>query len=244
MTMNRMSSVGNRSLELRDVGHQFTDHPLFSELNFPARPGDVTAVVGPSGTGKSTLLSIMAGWLKPSSGAVVKTSIESTGWVFQNPLGSPLRTACDHVVLPLLGKGLRRAEAENLALELLETFNLLHVADRQFRVLSGGEAARLMLARAAALAPDLLMIDEPTAQLDMATAATVNAVISRIGQSGSIVFVATHDVSTREACTRVLDLTKFQSGRLAGAGHLGGAGKPAKAGSFMRRGKKLRGARP
>jgi ABC-type lipoprotein export system ATPase subunit len=139
--------------------------------------------------------------------------------VLQNPHGVARRTALDHVVLPLLARGLARRDAEARAAEILDRFALAAVADRQFRALSGGEAQRLMLARAVATAADLLLVDEPTAQLDLTTAATVNAVLAGIAQDDAIVVVATHDPHTRDACTRVLDLADHvPEAALAGAG--------------------------
>lgn len=208
---NQQPSDTSRLVQAHDLAHQFTDTPLFTGLSFQVHPGEVIALVGPSGSGKSTILSILAGWLAPTSGTIIKSGIESTGWVFQNPLGTARRTALDHVVLPLLGKGMDRTVAEVRALEILALFSLEKVALSQFQSLSGGESARLMLARATALAPDLLLVDEPTAQLDMATAATVNEVIANIAQAQSIVIVATHDPRTRDACTRIIDLADFQT---------------------------------
>jgi len=104
---------------------------------------------------------------------------------------------------------MRADEADESAVELLRRFNLHDVRDRQFRHLSGGEAQRLMLARAAASSPDLLLVDEPTAQLDRATAHVVNAVLSNVASSRTIVIVATHDEETRDACDVNLDLAQY-----------------------------------
>jgi ABC-type lipoprotein export system ATPase subunit len=200
------------TLRARGLAHAFPGAgELFSGLDLDLVPGEVVALVGPSGSGKSTLLSILAGWVAPTAGTVERTRIEHTGWVFQNPHGVPRRAALDHVVLPLLARGLRRPEAENEAMTILDQFHLAPVADRPFRALSGGEAQRLMLARAVALAPDLLLVDEPTAQLDLHTASTVNAVLAGVAQQHSIVVVATHDPHTRDACTRVVDLADAQA---------------------------------
>ncbi len=211
------ASAGGASVRMHGLTHRFPGTgDLFSNLSATLLPGEVVGLVGPSGSGKSTLLSLIAGWETPSKGTVERVSIDHVGWVFQNPHGVARRTALDHVVLPLLGRGRRRAQAEVLALEILDKFNLSAAADRQFRALSGGEAQRLMLARAVATAPDLLLVDEPTAQLDLATATTVNDVLAGVAQESTIVVVATHDAHTREACTRVLDLADFQ-GEVAGA---------------------------
>ena len=194
------------------LAHEFPGtRRLFTNLELALVPGEVVAVVGPSGSGKSTLLSILAGWVKPVEGTVTWSGVESTGWVFQNPHGVPRRTALDHVVVPLLAHGLTRRAAEREALGIMARFGLTDVADRAFRSLSGGEAQRLMLARAVGSSYDLLLVDEPTAQLDMATAATVDAVLANIAQDDVIVVVATHDPRTRDACTRVIDLADYQT---------------------------------
>jgi ABC-type lipoprotein export system ATPase subunit len=161
----------------------------------------VYSLTGPSGSGKSTLLSILAGWLTPAEGTIDRPSGLRVGWIFQNPHGTAHRTALDHVALPLLARGLSTAVADRQAQERLEAVGLGELANRRFRDLSGGEAQRLMLARGLASAPGLFLIDEPTAQLDQRTAATVNAAIRSIAARDTIVVVATHDPRTREACT-------------------------------------------
>jgi ABC-type lipoprotein export system ATPase subunit len=190
------------------LGHRFEGTAqLFSGLDLELRAGRITGLCGPSGSGKSTLLAILAGWVTPSEGSVEMTGVDRTGWVFQNPYGVPGRTALDHVSLPLLAGGLSRRAADTRAREVLRAFRLENVASQAFRRLSGGEAQRLMLARAVCSAPDLLLVDEPTAQLDITTAATVNETLGAIAQDGTIVVIATHDPHTRAACTDVIDLS-------------------------------------
>ncbi|WP_017571340.1 ATP-binding cassette domain-containing protein [Nocardiopsis halotolerans] len=196
-----------RSVRVHGLGHRFADNPLlFEDLSFDLAPGRITGLCGPSGCGKSTLLSILAGWVPPTAGRVETTGVERTGWVFQNPYGVPGRSALDHVVLPLIARGHSRVRAEERALEVMDDFCLAGVADRPFRQLSGGEAQRLMLARAVCSAPDLLLVDEPTAQLDLRTAEMVNATLGAVARERTIVVIATHDPHTREACTDVIDL--------------------------------------
>lgn len=182
---------------------------LFEDVSFTLLPGSVTALTGPSGSGKSTLLAILSGSLTPNAGTVTRDEVATIGWVFQNPHGVARRTALDHVVLPLLAAGQKRCDASEQALPILHRFGLEHLAGRLFKELSGGEAQRLMLARAVATAPDLLLVDEPTAQLDQATAASVSEALARISLDGSIVVVATHDPRTIEACTERIDLTRI-----------------------------------
>ena len=190
-----------------DLGHAFPGRPaLFRSLDLDLRPGTVTAVTGPSGSGKSTLLGLLAGWLTPSEGLLRREGIDRIGWVLQNPHGVARRSAIDHVALPFLARGRNRRRAETEARRLLVDFGLLEVADRPFRELSGGEAQRLLLARGLAADPDLLLVDEPTAQLDSATAKTVSSTIGSLAAEDTIVVVTTHDQRARDACTHHLDL--------------------------------------
>lgn len=198
-------------VDLDHVGHRYADGPLlFHDLTASLMPGHVYALTGPSGAGKSTLLGIIAGWTTPAEGQVIRQGIDSMRWIFQNPHGVAQRTAIDHVSLPLLAQGLPRREAEEQARTLMDRFNLTRVADRRFAELSGGEAQRLMLARAFAAQPSLMLVDEPTAQLDMHTAATVSESLSRIACNDTIVVVSTHDPNTRDACTDIIDLKNYQ----------------------------------
>lgn len=199
------------SVMLEAVGHGWSDGTrLFHGVSWTFEPGSLTALVGPSGSGKSTLLSVIAGMLRPREGHVDRAGAERALWVFQNPHGVARRRALDHVALPLIARGLGRREADVRAMSVLDRFGLADRADALFGELSGGEAQRLMLARGFAAAPDLMLIDEPTAQLDRATASEVNASIAALAASGTVVVVATHDEGTRDACTAVLDLAAFR----------------------------------
>lgn len=194
-------------VELEDLGHAFPDSPpLFEHVSDTLEPGEVYSLTGPSGSGKSTLLAILAGWIIPTSGSVRRVDVASVGWVFQNPFGVPGRTAADHVALAYLARGVDPDEADDAARATLERFGLASRAGTAFRALSGGEAQRLMLARGIAAEPDLLLVDEPTAQLDARTAVDVNDAIRAASSPTTIVVVATHDARTRDACTRHIDL--------------------------------------
>ncbi|MDN4612971.1 ATP-binding cassette domain-containing protein [Leifsonia sp. F6_8S_P_1B] len=199
-------------MTLERVGHRYSDEWLFRGLTRTLTPGAVYSLTGPSGSGKSTLLSILSGWLPPREGAVERPKDLRTAWVFQNPHGTAHRTARDHVVLPLLAHGLSTREADEMAERHLETVGLHTLTDRAFHELSGGEAQRLMLARGLASAPHLLLVDEPTAQLDQRTAATVNTAIRAIAADHTIVVVATHDPRTRDACTDHIALDAYSTG--------------------------------
>jgi len=194
-------------ITLENVTHWFTGTAqLFDPVTFTGSAGEVTAICGPSGCGKSTLLAIAAGQLVPRCGSVRYTHVTSTIWVFQNPHGVANRSALDHVSFPLICRGLPRRQAEDEALRILDDFNLMNTACRPFGSLSGGEAQRLMLARAIACRPDLLLIDEPTAQLDATATRSVNSLIATTAHSGAIVLVASHDPAVKDQCSQVVDL--------------------------------------
>lgn len=194
-------------VELADLSHAFPGSPaLFEHVSDVLEPGEVYSLTGPSGSGKSTLLAILAGWIRPTAGEVRRADVATVGWVFQNPFGVPGRTAADHVALAYLARGLKTREADVAARATLERFSLGSRAATPFRLLSGGEAQRLMLARGIAAEPDLLLVDEPTAQLDARTAVEVNDAIRAAAGPTTIVVVATHDTRTRDACTRHIDL--------------------------------------
>lgn len=197
-------------VELDSVGHQYKGGlRLFHDISVKLLPEHVYALIGPSGAGKSTLLSIISGWIKPTAGRVIRSEVDTMRWVFQNPHGVARRTALDHVCLPLLAQGCTRQQAQMEALSLLDRFNLSQVSDNCFSELSGGEAQRLMLARAFAAQPSLMLVDEPTAQLDMHTAATVSDSLTKMAQANCIIVVSTHDCRTRDACTDVIDLKDY-----------------------------------
>lgn len=194
-------------LDVESLAFGFSEEQmLFTDLSFTASGGELVAITGPSGSGKSTLLSIIAGWVSPVSGTVTSSRGARVTWVFQNPVGVARRTALDHVVLPMLARGSGREAANLEALEVLERFSLVDASDRKFEELSGGQAQRLMLARAVATRPNILLIDEPTAQLDPMSSATVARSIGQVVQDDCIAIVATHDPLLAEQAGRVISL--------------------------------------
>ncbi|NQX24860.1 ATP-binding cassette domain-containing protein [Curtobacterium sp. VKM Ac-2852] len=202
----------NARIVLEGVGHRYPGADfLFEDINQTLNAGFSYALVGPSGSGKSTLLNILAGWLRPADGTVQKVGVLRTQWVFQNPHGSARRTALDHVSYPLLQSGMSRLRANAHARRIMRDVSLDRVEERAFSQLSGGEAQRLMLARAIAARPNVLLVDEPTAQLDAATKRQVNRAISSISSRPIITVVATHDPDTRDACDSVIDLGDFHA---------------------------------
>ena len=149
------------SVELDNVGHKFAASPwLFRHLSARCEDGALTAIIGPSGSGKSTLLSLIAGWDAPAEGtiSVPHPSGEQSpriAWVFQNPFGVRARSAIDHVALPLLARGMSRAQADVEANRLLDAFNLAHLATSPFRYITAREPQTVIIARGLACSPTL-----------------------------------------------------------------------------------------
>lgn len=179
---------------------------LFANVNFTLGAGAVCALTGPSGSGKSTLLSIVAGWTTPSDGFVRRNGIDQVTWVPQNPVGVARRKTIDHAILPLLITGYSVAAAQERARNVLVAFGLETVSEQPFAALSGGEAQRLMLARAVLCSAQLMLVDEPTAQLDPISAQAVIESLDQVAEQGRIVLIATHDTRVSARCNTVIDL--------------------------------------
>ena len=152
-------------LRLRDVSVQFATHQALHGVNFQMQAGERVALVGANGSGKSTLLRVAHGLLNVSAGQVMAASELKQAMVFQRP--HMLRTsALRFVALGVWLQGTPWREAHELAMHALERVGLQEMAQRSARTLSGGQQQRLALARAWALQPQVVLLDEPTSSLD------------------------------------------------------------------------------
>jgi len=190
--------------------------------------GELVAVSGRSGSGKTTLLSLAGGLDRPDEGrvqaaeeevsslpeaALERFRREKVGWVFQASGLHPLLTAAENVALSLLIQGHMTRDVRKAAEMALAEVGLAARANHRAHELSGGEQQRAALARALVRRPRLLLADEPTAQLDTATARQVLAVVRAAADSGITVLIASHDEGMTEVADRVLHI---QDGTLAG----------------------------
>jgi putative ABC transport system ATP-binding protein/lipoprotein-releasing system ATP-binding protein len=173
-------------------------------------PGDRVAVIGPSGGGKSSLLHLLAGLDEPSSGNLVWPALgprsdlrpAKLAVVFQSPSLLPSLTAQENVALPLLLIG-REREAERRAAEALDRLGLGDLAGKLPQELSGGQAQRVAMARALCVRPNFIIADEPTGQLDQATAnSLLDRVLEAIG-SDIALLIATHDEAIAARMSKV-----------------------------------------
>lgn len=140
-----------------------------ADVNLEIAEGEFVCLVGPSGCGKSTLLRMMAGLHRPSEGAV-RLNTTGTGhplsFVFQNYSIFPWKTVAENIALPLVVAGVPAAERQARVNALMDRMNLRDFADARPAALSGGMAQRVSIARALAVQPEILLMDEPFAALD------------------------------------------------------------------------------
>jgi ABC-type lipoprotein export system ATPase subunit len=183
-------------------------------------PGARVALVGASGSGKSTLLQLLGGIETPSSGELSWPALGTRdllrprhiAFVFQNQNLLPPLTAAENVALPLVLQGASHADARALAAETLERLELGELRDKLPEELSGGQAQRVAFARAVAGRPELILADEPTGQLDTATADRfLTTALAILDAAGIAVVVATHDERVAE---RMADRWHMEHGAL------------------------------
>jgi putative ABC transport system ATP-binding protein len=197
---------------------------IFDGLDLEFAEESFTALMGPSGSGKSTLLDLLAGLDKPTSGKVTvagaevsaMNATELAGWrarhvgfVFQSYNLLPVLTAFQNVELPLLLTRLSRKERHEHVLTVLGVVGLTDRAEHFPRQLSGGQEQRVAIARAIVSDPTIILLDEPTGQLDAKSAAEILALLQRLNKEfHKTIVMVTHDPHAAAAATTVLHLDK------------------------------------
>ena len=201
----RRARSGRPKIAVRDVGHRFANATVaLHDVNVEVHAGEFVCLVGPSGCGKTTLLYALAGHLSPSGGRIAIDGVEVKGpgperlLVFQEPALFPWMTVRQNLAFPLRARGLSRAEADERAARFVGLVHLDGFDGMLPHELSGGMRMRVQLARALALDPAVLLMDEPFAALDAQTRSHMHQLLQRIWlrDRKTVVFV-THDV--REA---------------------------------------------
>jgi putative ABC transport system ATP-binding protein len=199
-------------VECRDIAVEYTCgaqavRPI-DGLSLDLSSGELVLLMGPSGCGKTSLLSMLAGILRPLRGCITVDGMEVTklagsrltdyrrrrvGVVFQAFNLIPSLTAAENIQVPLRAEGLGRRRSRKRAAELLDRMELGERSSHRPGALSGGQQQRVAIARALALDPPLLLADEPTAHLDRGQVAKVAQMLRAIADDGRVVVVATHD---------------------------------------------------
>ena len=198
------------------LGFSVREQWLIKDVSFSLGARGRTFIVGPNGAGKSILLRLCHGLLSPTTGTVRWASGSSRqqrqrqAMVFQKPVLFR-RSARANVEYALSVRGVAKKDVRQRADDALEATGLTGIAHRQARVLSGGEQQRLVLARAWALRPRVLFLDEPAAHLDPAATAAIEDVIEQISNAGSKIIMVTHDLGqVRRLADEVLFLHQGQ----------------------------------
>jgi molybdate transport system ATP-binding protein len=207
--------------------------PAFTlDLALEVAAGDVVAVVGPNGSGKTTTLRTLAGLVRPTAGSIrlgdrtlddaaagihVETRHRDIGVVFQDYLLFPHLSAVENIAFGLVAHGTTKPEALASAHEWLARFDLSEFAAVRPRELSGGQAQRVALARALNLEPPLLLLDEPLAALDVGTRASVRRQLNEVlGAYGGSTVLVTHDPA--DALALADQVVVLEAGRVAQRG--------------------------
>ncbi len=197
---------------------------IFTGLTLDVAEGSFTALMGPSGSGKSTLLNLLAGLDKPTSGTVRVAGAEVSamspnqlapwrarhiGFVFQNLNLLPVLTAYQNVELPLLLTRLSKKDRDERVRLALGVVGLADRLGHYPRQLSGGQEQRVAIARAIVADPTLVLLDEPTGQLDAKSSQEVLALLQRLNNEfKKTIVIVTHDAHAAERAKTVLHLDK------------------------------------
>jgi tungstate transport system ATP-binding protein len=186
-------------LALDGVSFSVGGRPIVAPLSLEIAAGPTTIILGANGAGKSVLMRLMHGLLAPSSGRVVWREVDEhrlrrvQAMVFQRPV-MLRRSALANVRFALEAAGAAEGEREAASLAALDEVGLRNLAHAPARTLSGGEQQRLALARAWALHPEVLFLDEPTASLDPTATREIEAVIRAFDSAGTKIIMATHNL--------------------------------------------------
>lgn len=203
------------------------DLRVLDALNLQVHAGERVAIVGSSGSGKTTLLNLLGGLDRPSEGRVIiagepLSSLNEAslgdfrnryiGFVYQFHHLLAEFTAVENAALPLIIRGQSKKVAEQRAMQILERVGMQSRAHHKPGELSGGERQRVAIARALVTDPSLVLMDEPTGNLDQTTAQTILALMDELAQESACAFViVTHDVSLAAHQDRVM---KLDAGKL------------------------------
>ena len=186
-------------LHVEGLGFTAGGVEILRDVSLTIEPGAPTLVIGPNGAGKSVLLRLLHGLLAPTGGRVIRGTLggedpaRQQAMVFQRPV-LLRRSVLANATYPLKLLGVGAAERERRAREALDLVGLAALADRPARRLSGGEQQRLALARAAALRPEVLFLDEPCASLDPAATRVVEEIVGTLAARGTKIVMTTHDL--------------------------------------------------
>lgn len=189
----------NPAISLSAVSHVFAAGEqslhVLEEITLEVEPGELHAILGPSGCGKTTLLRIIAGLVDPSGGSVAVADDSRVATVFQKPRLLPWRTVSENIAFAAKGLATAPFDLEERVTEVMRLTQLTGAADQYPQQLSGGMAQRVAFARALLVEPDVLLLDEPFANLDALTAAQLRTEFTeRWRDAARAGVLVTHDI--------------------------------------------------
>lgn len=203
-----------------DLSKKYGDLEVVKNVSLSIGAGEFVCLVGKSGCGKTTLLSLLSGLEKPTSGKVMLDGKEITdaseddlalfrrknvGFIFQSFNLIPTLSAWENVALPLFPVKMPNEEREKRAMELLERMELGHRTEHLPSALSGGEKQRVAIARALINRPKVLFADEPTGNLDSATGDAIMEILNRLHKDeGVAILMVTHEVELAKTAERLV----------------------------------------
>jgi putative ABC transport system ATP-binding protein len=203
------------------VGRYLTQ--VLDDLDLEVAPGEYLALMGPSGTGKTTLLNLIGGLDRPDAGrvtvadtrldelspaALTRWRASHVGFVFQSHYLLPMLSAADNVALPLLLTRQSRAERREKVAEVLGRVGLVDRSVHRPSQLSGGQQQRVGIARAIVSGAPILLCDEPTAGLDRAAADSILRLLSELSEDGHTIVMVTHDPQAASFAHRCVELAE------------------------------------
>ncbi|GGB90082.1 cell division ATP-binding protein FtsE [Pseudoduganella buxea] len=212
-------------IEFHDVSKQYAaDTTALRAVTLTINKGELVYLAGPSGAGKSTLLKMIAAMERPTSGKVTVNGTDigklksagvpflrrNLGLIFQQQRLLTDRTVLANVMMPMLVTGLSRAQAEERARAALDKVGLLARANAQPMALSGGEQQRVSIARAIVNRPQIILADEPTANLDRDSANQIFDALRAFNKVGVTCLISTHDEHVLDSGARVIRLVQGQ----------------------------------
>ena len=200
-------------IEVAGLALSIGDRVLFSGLDLKLRLGTITAVLGPSGVGKTTLLGAIAGHVSPSHGTITLPAGTKVAWAQQNSPMLVRRSVIDNVALGAECVGAPEREATEEAVDALRVVGLSEIGGVRAGKLSGGERQRVSVARALVSGSSLILADEPTASLDPESKERVVDALRGAASRNRCVVVATHDPEVALVAGEMVNLSNYVGDR-------------------------------
>lgn len=212
-------------IEIQNIGKDYQDGETtvqaIKQMDFYIDDGEFVAIMGQSGSGKSTMLSILGGLNHPTRGRILLDSLdiyklsseqradlrsEYIGVIFQSFQLIPYLTVLENVKLPMAITGKKSKDQDKMARDVLARVGLANKADRLPDQLSGGEQERVAIARAIVNKPPILLADEPTGSLDSNTADEILSLLKELNEEGQTIIMVTHNPDACKDTTRTIHM--------------------------------------